>query len=541
MRDWYKRSIIYSLDVDAYRDGDGDGVGDFHGLRKSLPHLSSLGIDCLWLLPFYDTPNRDDGYDVMNYYSVDSRLGNLGTFAEFMDAAREYNIRVIIDLVANHTSDQNPWFLEALKGKDNQYHNYYIWADEIPDGYEPKKIFGENQSGNWKYVEEINRYFYHTFYEFQPDLNLANPRVRDEIRRIMRFWLKMGVAGFRMDGVTHMIRKKHESQNFDKDPHAVVEEFREFLNLQAPHAYLLAEADVEPEQYKEFFSGTSGMNILFNFYGNNYLFYALAIETATPLVKAFEALPRCQGTEAFANFIRNHDELDLERLSEEERQQVFERFAPDEDMRIFGRGIRRRFPSMVNGDRKMMELAYSLLLSLPGTPVIRYGEEIGMGDDLDIKGRGAVRTAMQWADTRNAGFSVASSESLARPVIKEGIWGYSNINVNSQIKDNNSFLNWMTRAIAARRRCTEFGQGQYRFLKTADDQVMVHLCERKASLAIAVHNFSDAEKRVPLHIEFRSAEQLIDVFCDHPYSSEGLASGEVQVGPKGYRWFRTGF
>jgi maltose alpha-D-glucosyltransferase/alpha-amylase len=541
MRDWYKRSVIYSLDVDAYRDGDGDGVGDFNGLRKSLPYLSSLGVDCLWLLPFYDTPNRDDGYDVMNYYSVDSRLGNLGTFAEFMDAAKEYNIRVIIDLVANHTSDQNPWFLEALKGQDNQYHDYYIWADKIPDDYEPKKIFGEHQSGNWKYVEEINRYYYHTFYEFQPDLNLANPRVCDEIRRIIRFWLKMGVAGFRMDGVTHMIRKKHESQDFGKDPHAVVEEFREFLNLQAPHAYLLAEADVEPEQYKEFFFGTSGMNILFNFYGNNYLFYALATETATPLVKAFEALPRKHGTEAFANFIRNHDELDLERLSEEERQRVFECFAPDENMRIFGRGIRRRFPSMVNGDRRMMELAYSLLLSLPGTPVIRYGEEIGMGDDLSIEGRGAVRTAMQWADTKNAGFSVASSESLARPVIKNGVWGYNNINVNSQIKDKNSFLNWMTMAITARRRCTEFGLGQYRFLETGDDQVMIHLCERKTSLAIAVHNFSDSEKRVPLHIESKSAEQLIDVFCDHPYSSEGLASGEVQVGPKGYRWFRTGF
>ncbi len=539
MKDWYKRSIIYSLDVEAFRDGNDDGVGDFDGLRKSLPYLTSLGVDCVWLLPFYDTPNRDDGYDVMNYYAIDPRLGNLGMFTEFMDAAKEYHIRVIVDLVANHTSDQHPWFQEALKGPSNEFHNYYIWTREIPENHEPKEIFGATQSGNWEYVKELDLYYYHTFYAFQPDLNLANIKVRDEIRRIMRFWLQMGVSGFRMDAVTHMIRKKHPDQKFDKDPHETLREFRHFLNNHAPHAYLLAEADVEPEKYGQFFSGESGMDILFNFYGNNYLFYALATETAKPLVEAFKKLPSHNDNEQFANFIRNHDELDLERLTPEESKKVFRRFAPDENMRIFGRGIRRRFASMVEHDRKLMELAYSLLLSLPGTPIVRYGEEIGMGDDLSIEGRGAVRTVMQWANTRNAGFSKADPAHLARPVISEGCSGYPTINVNDQIKDHNSFLDWMTRAIVARRRCAEFGEGDYFFPDTGDDQVMAHYCERQGSLAIAVHNFSNQTKRLNLHIDPCADEALIDVFGDSAYSSPDLHNLEVR--PRGYRWLRTGF
>ena len=452
MKNWYRRAIIYSLDVEAFKDSDGDGVGDFGGVRKSLSYLTSLGIDCVWLLPFFETPNRDNGYDVSNYFSVDSRLGNLGTFTEFMNIAQEHSVRVIMDLVVNHTSDQHPWFKEAVERPDSVYHDYYIWANEIPEDYEPKAIFGEQQSGNWEYIKKLDKYYYHTFYKFQPDLNLANPLVRDEIKRIMHFWLNVGVAGFRMDAVTHMIRKKHSSQHFDKSPHDILREFRQFMDDFAPHSVLLAEADVKPEDYKHFFSGEAGMHMLFNFYGNNYLFYALATEKAEPLKKAFEKLPHTYGTEQLANFIRNHDELDLERLSDDERQHVFERFAPEEDMRIFGRGIRRRFASMVQDDRSMLELAYSLLLSLPGTPIIRYGEEIGMGDDLRLPGREAVRTLMQWSDQKNGGFSTAPKDKLARPLITSGSNGYKEINVNKQIRDRESFLNWMVRDITAHRR-----------------------------------------------------------------------------------------
>lgn len=541
MKNWYKTAVIYSLDVEAYRDADGDGTGDFEGIKKSLPYLSSLGVNCVWLLPFFDTPNKDNGYDVKDYFTIDKRFGNLGTFVEFMDIAKQYNIRILIDLVVNHTSNEHPWFKEALKGPGNEYYNYYIWTKEKPKDYEPKLIFGDQQSGNWEYVEELDSYYFHTFYKFQPDLNLANPKVRDEIKRIMHFWTQLGISGFRMDAVTHMISKKHESQDFDKSPHHILKEFRGFLELHAPDCILLAEADVKPEAYEKFFSGNDEMHMLFNFYANNYLFYSLAIDKAAPLIKAFKAIPQANGTAQYANFIRNHDELDLERLSDDEMQKVLERFAPDEDMRIFGRGIRRRFNPMVKGDRKLLEFSYSLLLSLPGTPVLRYGQEIGMGEDLSLPGRDAVRTVMQWSNQQHAGFSIAPSEKLARPVIEHGPFNFKEINVNKQIKDKNSLVNWMSLAITARTRCPEFGTGAYEFLDYDDDEVMIHLCRIDESVAVAIHNFGNEKKKVRLNIDENLKESLIDIFGNEPYPDLDPQNNEVEINGKGYRWFRTGF
>lgn len=541
MKDWYKKSIIYSIDVEAYMDGNGDGIGDFDGLRKSLPYLSSLGINCLWLLPFYQTPNRDNGYDVSDYFSVDPRLGDLGTFTDFMDAAKEHNIRVIIDLVVNHTSNEHPWFKEAIKGPGNKYYDYYIWADKKPSDYKPKIIFGNQQSGNWEYLEELDQFYYHTFYNFQPDLNLANPKVIEEIKRIMHFWLKMGVLGFRMDAVTFIITKKHESQPFQKDPNEILKGLRKFMDQIAPYAILLAEANVKPQDYEKFFAGKDEMHMLFNFYGNNYFFYSLATEKAKPLENAFKELPKIAGNEQYANFIRNHDELDLERLGDKERKEVFQKYASEEEMRLFGRGIGRRFQSMVQGERKQIELAYSLLLSLPGTPVIRYGEEIGMGDDLSLKGRMAVRTVMQWSDQKNGGFSKANPEDLVRPVIEKSPYGYKEINVNKQIKDKNSLLNWVSMGITARRRCPEFGAGTYDFLDSKDDEILIHICKMKETAAIAVHNFSSEKKHIKLEVEEELAHSLIDIFGDEAYPALEGQNKHIEINPKGYRWFRTGF
>lgn len=541
MKHWYKKSIIYSLDVEAYRDGNGDGIGDFQGLGKSLPYLSSLGIDCIWLLPVFDTPNRDNGYDVRDYLSIDRRLGDLASYTDFMDIANQYNIRIIIDMVVNHCSDEHPWFQEALKGPDNPFYDYYIWTEEKPEGFVPIIAFGGQQSGNWEYVESINKYYYHSFYKFQPNLNLANPKVRNEVKRIMRFWLQLGVSGFRMDAVTFMINKKHEGQEFVITPHQVLMELREFVEEHTPHAVLLAEADVEPEEYGHFFSEDREMHMMFNFYGNNYLFYSLATEKATPLVESFKKLPTPVGNGQYVNFIRNHDELNLEKLSDEEMQKVFERFASEENMRIFGRGIRRRFNSMVDGDRKMLELGYSLLFSLPGTPVLRFGQEIGMGDELSLFGRNSVRTAMQWSNDKNGGFSSAPTESLARPVIQKPPYGFEEINVNKQIKDKNSLLNWMSMAITARRRTPEFGIGRYEFLNSNDDYIMIHICRHSDTAAIAVHNFGNEKKKVKLDVELELAKQLIDIFGDEPYQDLEPQTREIEINPKGYRWFRTGF
>ncbi len=419
---WYKNAVIYSLDVETYMDSNGDGVGDFTGLSRCLDYLANLGVTCLWLLPFFPSPNRDNGYDVEDYYSVDARLGNLGTFAEFLEEADRRNIRVLADLVVNHTSVKHPWFQEARKSEDSPYRDYYIWADEPPEDGETKVVFGEQQEGNWAYDEAAGKYYYHTFYKFQADLNLTNPRVQEEIRRVVRFWLRLGLAGFRMDAVTHMLRQKGEVK-FKGDPHDFLRDLRAFVEEERSDAVLLAEVDVEPERYRDFFGDEDQVHLLLNFYLDNYVFLTLAREEAEPVKRALKTLPPVQREEQYANFLRNHDELDLERLSDEEREEVFKNFAPNENMRIFGRGVRRRLAPML-GDRRRLEGAYSLMFSLPGTPVLRYGQEIGMGEDLSLEGRDAVRTLMQWSATPNGGFSTAPESELIRPTIREGDYGF---------------------------------------------------------------------------------------------------------------------
>lgn len=533
---WYKNSVIYSLDVDAFRDSNGDGVGDLTGLTQSLTYLSGFGVTCIWLLPFFPTPNKDDGYDISDYYSVDPRLGNMGGFVEFLDAAQELGIRVIIDLVFNHTSDQHPWFVESRKNKDSKYRKYYIWVKEKPED-EEKLIFGEEQDGNWEHDKTTDSYYYHTFYKHQPDLNLSNPEVQKEIQKIMHFWLKLGVAGFRMDAVPHMIRQKG-NEKFEGDPHQVLRDLRKFVDGQRSDAVLLAEVDTEPEKYRDFFGEGKEIHMLFNFYLNNYLFLAFARKQAGPVIQALNALPKISGEEQMATFLRNHDELDLERLNEEEREEVYKAFAPEEDMRIFGRGIRRRLPPMFDNDRQRMELAYSLLFTLPGTPVIRYGEELGMGEDLSQKGRSSVRTVMQWSREKNGGFSTAKPENLARPVIEKGENSFKKINVNDQRSDPDSFLNWMERAVRTRKICPEFGWGEYKLVETEYPSILLHYCEWNNELAMAVHNFSDEPARIQLKIKEIDTKHLLKIFEQSKNTNFDQETGSLELGRYGYCWFR---
>ncbi|MDT0678019.1 alpha-amylase family protein [Autumnicola musiva] len=534
-RFWYKNAIIYSLDVESFMDSDGDGVGDFTGLRHRLNYLKHLGVDCLWLLPFYDTPNRDNGYDVRDYYQLDRRLGDLGRFAEFVENAEEIGIRVIIDLVVNHTSEEHFWFQEARKNKNSRYRNFYIWADEKPEEDGTHVIFGEEQDGtNWHYDEEAGQYYYHSFYPFQPDLNLSNPDVQDEIMRIMHFWLKLGISGFRMDAVTHMLRKKGNIE-FEDDPHDILRKFRRSVQENKTDAVLLAEVDVDPKRYKDFFGDSDQMHMLLNFYINNYIFLALARREATALAEAIELLPAHAPTEQMANFLRNHDELDLERLSEQEREEVFKAFAPKEDMRIYGRGIRRRLAPMLNNDRQRLEMVYSLLLTLPGTPLLRYGQEISMGEDLDLKGRDSVRTLMQWNSQKNGGFSTAKQENLVRKSIAEGTNGYKINSVQSQQRDSSSFLNWITRAINYRKECPEFGKGEVRIMETGNKKVLTILRETDSGLALAMHNFCDEDQEIKLDLDQK--EQMLEIFADKEYSRSTLEN-PIEISAYGYRWFR---
>jgi len=530
---WYKNAVIYCLDVETYKDSNNDGIGDFEGLKNALTYLSGLGVTCLWLMPFFDTPNEDNGYDVRNYYELDTRLGDLGNFTEFLDAAEEVGIRILIDLAVNHTSEKHFWFQEARKGKKNKFYNFYIWKDEKPKDMGENMMSKDGNGSNWKYDRKAKAWYYHTFYPHQPDLNISNPAVQKEIFRIMHFWLKLGVSGFRIDAAPHMFTEKGQVE-FGEDPHEIFRNFREFVETQKRDAILLAEVDLEPEKYQKFFGDEDQMHMLFNFYVNNYLFLSLARQDATAVAKALKEMPQTQPKEQMAIFIRNHDELNLDKLSEKEREEVFEVFAPDENMQIFGRGIRRRVASMLNNDRKRIELTYSLLFSLPGTPVIRYGQEIGMGEDLSMKERDSVRTVMQWSAGKNGGFSGAAKKDLIRNTISTGDYSYKKVNVNDQHREKGSLLNWMSSMIKFRKEFPEFGWGNYEILETGDKRVLAHCRKSEKGMALAFHNFSGEE--ITLKMKLEEPDDIEDIIGDERYESFNPKDQKVKLNAYGYRW-----
>jgi len=488
---WWKNAIIYCLDIDGFVDLDGDGLGDLRGATQKLDYLAGIGITCLWLQPFYPSPDRDNGYDVADYYGVDPRYGTLGDFVELVRTANERGIRVIADLVVNHTSIDHPWF-QAAGNRASPYHDYYVWSDEEPANADDGVIFPGKQEGIWSYDERVDRWYMHRFYKHQPDLNINNSRVRDEIKRIMGFWLELGLSGFRVDAVPFLIEQTHGQDPAVADPHDYLRDLRAFLSRRRGDAILLAEANEPVDKLALFFGDDFGdqMHMLFDFIGNQALYLALVRGDARPIARALRGRPPHPPTAQWATFVRNHDELSLDKLSDKERAEVFAAFAPDEEMRIFGRGIRRRLPSMVAGDRARMELMYSLAFALPGTPVLFYGEEIGMGDDQSLEGRGAVRTAMQWTADPGAGFSNAPRPAMPRPPIEKGPFGYRRLNVERQRERPNSFLSWMERLIRTRREWPEFGWGEWRILPAGDDAVIAITSEWEAGQVLSVHNLS---------------------------------------------------
>lgn len=535
MRYWFKNTIIYALDVDAFQDDNGDGCGDFKGLKDRLEYIASIGVKTIWLLPFFKTANQDNGYDVIDYFTIDPRLGSMGDFVDFLDLANEFHLRVILDLPINHTSVKHPWFKEACANPKSKYRNYYIWSKEKPEDGEEKIIFGEQQSGNWKWDDEAGAFFYHTFYDFQADLNFSNPEVRKEVRRIMHFWLRLGMSGFRIDALSHIIRNK--GSIYIEDPGKIIRELRQYAEEISNEAVLLGETDVEPKKYSDFFGHDDKFQMLLNFYLANYIFLSLAKEEKAPIEYALDMLPKANSFQQYANFLRNHDELDLERLNETERQLVFSKFAPKENMQIFGRGIRRRLAPMLGNDRKLMELAYSILFSMPGSPIIRYGDEIGMGDDLSLKGRNSVRTIMQWSAEENAGFSRAPKNKLIKPVITKGEYSKDNISVEAQYKDRSSFLNWMITLIRMRTKCMELGRGRYHIVDSGHPGVLAHYSRLEDEVTMVLHNLTDKEAKVRIDLGEHEVERLVDVFGDEEYSPL-KESREIQVNAKGYRWLQ---
>ncbi|MBD2259608.1 alpha-amylase family protein [Pseudanabaena sp. FACHB-2040] len=535
---WYKNAIFYSLNVETFFDSNGDGIGDFPGLTQKLDYIASLGTTCLWLLPFYPSPNRDNGYDVMDYYNVSPRLGTLGDFGEFMVQAKERGIRVLIDMVINHTSVEHPWFQSSRSDPNSPYRNYYIWVDTPPD---PDKVaqkdvaFPGVEDSIWEYDEAAQAYYLHHFYKEQPDLNFTNPEVREEICKIMGFWLALGVSGFRIDAAPYMLETPGLEDVEPEKLKGFYKEMRSFVTNRCSDAILLAEANEPPEKIPMFFGEGDRMHVLFNFLLNQYMFLALAREDANTLKEGFKLLPEIPADAHWLNFVRHHDELTLDQLTEAERQEIFKVFAPQENMQIYGRGIRRRLPPMVENDRRRLELIYSLLFSLPGIPMLRYGEEIGMGDDLSLQGRGSVRTPMQWANEENGGFSTGSADQLASPMISSGDYGYQQVNVACQQLDPNSLLNWIERATRMRKQAMEFGWGQPEVIEADEPCVFAHCCYQKDKAMLAVHNLSG--KPCTATLKANHLSHLVDFFSDRTY--DPVSDHSISLSPYGYRWFKV--
>lgn len=393
---WYKNAVIYCLSVETFMDANGDGVGDFQGLMRRLDYLSGLGVTAIWLMPFQASPGRDDGYDVSDYYNVDPRYGSLGDFVEFTHGAKQRGIRVLIDLVINHTSRDHPWFQDARSDPRSHYRDWYVWSEKKPANADQGMVFPGVQKTTWTYDDKAKAYYFHRFYDHQPDLNTSHPEVQAEILKIMGFWIQLGVSGFRMDAAPFIIATKGADVVKPVEQFDMLRKFREFLQWRLGDSIVLAEANILPKDNFEYF-GDDGdrMQMMFNFQVNQALFYSFASADTRPLKKAMEATKPRPATAQWGLFLRNHDELDLGRLTDKQRGAVFAALGPEKDMQLYDRGIRRRLAPMLGGDRRRIEMAYSLLFSLPGTPVIRYGDEIGMGDDLNLPERDCARTPMQ--------------------------------------------------------------------------------------------------------------------------------------------------
>jgi maltose alpha-D-glucosyltransferase / alpha-amylase len=447
---WHKNAIVYTVDLQSFADDNGDGVGDFIGLARKLDYLSGLNVNCLWLQPFFPSPGRDHGYDISDYYAVDPRYGTLGDFVEFSHAARDRGIRIIVDLVVNHTSIDHPWFQEARRDPNSKYRSWYVWSKEKPPNAEQGMVFPGVQTTTWTFDEAAGEYYYHRFYDHQPDLNTGNPEVRAEIGKIIKTWLQLGVSGFRVDALPFVISTKGPGSTAFGDCPEYLVEMRQVLSWGRGDAVFMAEANLPPDQVPMYFGEGDRVHVIFNFYVNQHLWLALAREQAQPILDAYAALPQIPKYCQWANFLRTHDELDLGRLSDEERQEVFDKFGPEPRMQLYNRGIRRRTAPMLGNDRRRLELAHSLILTLPGSPVLRNGDEIGTGENLDLQERDAIRTPMQWSNAKNGGFSQADRTVL--PVISGGEFGYQTVNVTAEQRDPASFLNWterMTRAAPA--------------------------------------------------------------------------------------------
>ncbi|MEE2523629.1 alpha-amylase family protein [Pseudarthrobacter sp. J75] len=551
---WWKNAVIYCLDVETFFDDDGDGTGDFAGLTQRVDYLSALGVTCIWLMPFYPSPDRDDGYDVTDFFGVDSRLGTLGDFVEFIRAAKDRGMRVIADFVVNHTSDQHPWFVEARKSTDNPYRDYYVWRKDTPPDTSSEVVFPGEETSLWTKDDATGEWYLHMFAKHQPDLNVTNPKVRNEIVKAMGLWLELGLDGFRLDAVPFFLetRGAPNDEAANLDPHNYLSALRSFVNRRNGSAILLGEVNLPYKEQLEYF-GTEGseLNMQFDFMSMQHLYLSLARQDARPLAETLKSRPALHPDNQWAMFVRNHDELTLDKISDGERQEVFAAFGPEKNMQIYGRGLRRRLPTMLGGDQERIRMVYSLMFTLPGTPVLFYGEEIGMGEDLRQKGRSAVRSPMQWSDAKNGGFSSAKVSELIAPMVR-GDYGPDKVNAAAAKRDPDSLWNFMATLMQRYRESPELGWGEFSVLDQPEPGVFAHKVEADDGTLVLLHNFTEEPVKISATVAPADEETqgrrarnpykgciLLDLLDgDHlPLEPDGTFT--VKLGRYGYKWYRV--
>ena len=541
---WWKNAVVYCLDVETYADGDGDGCGDFRGLTQRIDHLHRLGVTCLWLMPFYPTDERDDGYDITDYYGVDPRLGTLGDFVELVRTARDRGMRVIADLVVNHTSLHHPWFVESRSSRDSPKRDWYVWQDAPPSDGPQGVVFPDVESSLWQHDEATDQYYLHRFYTEQPDLNVANPAVRDEIARIMGFWTQLGLSGFRVDAVPFLLETEGQDDAKDlPDPHDYLADLSAFLRRRNGEAVLLGEVNLPyPDTIPFYGDGRPELTMCFDFVGMQQMYLSLARGDAEPLAQTLRTRPLPPGDGHWATFVRNHDELTLDKLTDSQRQEVFAAFGPEEEHQVYGRGLRRRLPPMLGGDLRRIRTVYSLLFALPGTPVLFYGEEIGMGEDLRAEGRLAVRTVMQWEPGPGGGFSSADPSDFPAP-LTEGEFGPGRVNVRDQEADPDSLLAWVHRLVQAYRSCPELAWGEVAVLDPGPRArpVLAHSSTVDGHTVLTLHHFGDEEAPVALALPDLAGRELCDVLdpAADPVAVTDGGALEVTLPAYGCRWLRT--
>ena len=534
---WYKDAVFYQLHVKSFVDSNADGIGDFPGLTSKLDHLASLGVDCLWLQPVYPSPFKDDGYDISDYTSIHPSYGTLDDFKTFLNQAHDRGLRVIIELVLNHTSDQHAWFQEARSSPDNPRRDWYVWSD-TDDRYRGVRIiFIDTELSNWAWDPVSKAYYWHRFFSHQPDLNYDNPAVREEIWNVMKFWLDLGVDGFRVDAVPYLVEREGTSCENLPETHAVLKELRARLDANFTDKVLLAEANMWPEDVRPYFADGDEFHMSFHFPIMPRMFMALRLEDRKPLIDIIERTPNLPETCQWGLFLRNHDELTLEMVTDIERQYMWDEYAKDPRARI-NLGIRRRLAPLMDGDRRRIELMTGLLLSMPGSPILYYGDEIGMGDNVYLGDRNGVRTPMQWHSGVNAGFSTADPERLWLPLISNAVYGYQAINVESQERNATSLLNWMRRLIDVRRSTRAFGRGSIEFVKPDNHRVLAFTRTLNRETMLVVSNLAGTAQAVELDLSRLAGAIPIEMFGHSVFPRISRDPYVMMMGPYNFYWFR---